>query len=137
MNDEHDNRSPDSDPPGDFSDKRQEERHSVPAVYLRYITLEVKNGNDVVPVAMGNFSRHGILFLSPAAFPAGAHAQCIISVPQLLSRDISFGIHVKYCFNRENAFIVGAAIETVADQTWFDVFVEIHDFIVQRRDVVY
>ena len=122
---------------GDNADKRQEKRYDVPAVYQRYIQLRVKAGNNFVPAVLNNFSRRGILFECTEPFDVDTHAECIISISRLLSRDISFGIAVKYCKKDEPAFRIGAVIETVADATWFNVFVEIHDFIVQRQDSVY
>jgi len=122
---------------GDNADRRLEKRYEVPAVYQRYIQLRVKAGNNFVPAVLNNFSRRGILFECMAPFDVDTHAECIISISRLLSRDISFGIAVKYCKKNEQAFRIGAIIETVADATWFNVFVEIHDFIVQRQDSVY
>ena len=122
---------------GDKDNRRLEKRYEVPAVYQRYIQLRVKAGNIFVPAVLNNFSRHGILFECAEPFDVDTRAECIISISRLLSRDISFGIAVKYCKKNEQAFRIGAIIETVADATWFDVFVEIHDFIVQRQDSVY
>jgi len=119
------------------ADRRLEKRYEVPAVYQRYIQLRVKAGNDFVPAVLSNFSRHGILFESSAPFDVDTHAECIISIPRLLSQDIFFGIAVKYCNKKEQPFIIGAVIDRIADATWFNVFVEIHDFIVQRQDSVY
>lgn len=122
---------------GDNADRRQEKRYEVPAVYQRYIQLRVKAGNNFIPAVLNNFSRHGILFECTEPFDVDTQAECIISISLLLSRDISFGIAVKYCTKYEQAFRIGAIIETVADATWFNVFVEIHDFIVQRQNSVY
>jgi hypothetical protein len=122
---------------GDNADKRLDKRYEVPGFYHRYIQLRVKAGNNFVPAVLNNFSRHGILFECTEPFDVDTHAECVISISRLLSRDISFGITVKYCKKNEQAFRVGAIIETVADATWFNVFVEIHDFIAQRQDSVY
>jgi len=122
---------------GDKADRRLEKRYKVPAVYQRYIQLRVKAGNKFVPAVLNNFSRHGILFECAEPLDVDTQAECVISISLLLSRDISFGITVKYCKKNEQAYRVGAIIETVADATWFNVFVEIHDFIVQRQDSVY
>jgi hypothetical protein len=122
---------------GDKADRRLEKRFEVPAVYQRYIQLRVKAGISFIPAVLNNFSRRGILFECTEPFDVDTHAECIISIPRLLSRDISFGIAVKYCKKNDQAFHIGAIIETVADATWFNVFVEIHDFIVQRQDSVY
>jgi len=137
MTDERDKGIPGGERAGDFGERRREERYSVPAVYQRYITMKVKSGNGFVSVAMSNFSRGGVLFVSPVSLPADSHTECIISIPELLSKDISLGIHVLHCYMKENSFLVGASIETVADETWFAIFAEVHDFIVRRRDVVY
>jgi hypothetical protein len=122
---------------GDNADRRLEKRYEVPAVYQRYIQLRVKAGNNFFPGVLSNFSRRGILFECTEPFDVDTHAECIISISRLLSRDISFGIAVKYCKKNEQVFRIGAIIETVADATWFNVFVEVHDFIVQRQDSVY
>lgn len=122
---------------GDNSNRRLEKRYEVPDVYQRYIQLRVKAGNVFVPAVLSNFSRHGILFESTAPFDVNTLTECIISLPRLLSHDISFGIAVKYCNKKEQPFIIGAVIDTIADATWFNVFVEIHDFIVQRQGSVY
>ena len=137
MADEDKNKIRPEEAEGDFVEKRWADRYRVPSVYQRYITMLVKSDADFVPVTLGDFSRSGILFMSPAPFSADSHAECLISIPQLLSKDITIGIHVKYCQPQDGSFLVGAAIDTVADAVWFEMFVEIHDFIVQRQDSVY
>jgi hypothetical protein len=122
---------------GENADRRRDQRFEVPAVYQRYVQLRVKAGNKFVPASLSNFSRRGVLFECTTPFDIDTHTECIISVSLLLSRDISFGIAVKYCKKKEQTFRIGATIETVADSTWFNVFAEIHDFIVQRQDSVY
>lgn len=122
---------------GDNSDRRLDKRYEVPAFYQRYVQLRVKAGNDFVPAVLSNFSRHGILFECTEPFDVDTNAECIITISRLMSRDILFGIAVKYCRKNETAFRIGASIETIADATWFNVFVEIHDFIVKRQDNVY
>ena len=62
--------------------------------------------------------------------------ECIISVSLLLSREVSFGIEVKYCYADHGSHILGASIDTISDEVWFDAFVEVHDFIVLRQGPV-
>jgi hypothetical protein len=121
----------------DNADRRQDKRYEVPAVYQRYIQLRVKVGNEFVPTSLSNFSRHGILFECAMPLDVDAKAECVISASRLLSRDISFEIAVRYCKKTEQTFHIGATIETITDATWFNVFVEIHDFIIKRQDSVY
>jgi hypothetical protein len=137
MTDERRPSSPHQDPGENFTEKRREDRFRVPSVYRRSITLRVKSDGDFSTVILGSFSRSGIMFLSTAPFKAGSDAECIISIPGVLSREIAFGITVKHCLQTNGDFLVGAAIDTVADAIWFDIFVEVHDFMKKRRDDVY
>jgi hypothetical protein len=116
--------------------KRKEQRYNVPDSCRQYIKLQVKTGNEYVPAILGNFSRSGILFECPVSFSKGMHTECVISISLLLSREISFGIEVKYCYSDKGSYIMGASINTISDETWFDVFVEVHDFIVVRQGTV-
>jgi hypothetical protein len=113
--------------------KRREKRYDVPDAYQKYIKLQVKSGNEYVPAILGNFSRNGILFECPVSFGQGEHTECIISISLLLARDISFGIEVRYCYADRGSYIMGASIDTISDEIWFDIFAEVHDFIVLRK----
>jgi len=138
MADESKKADPDPDPSNaQYTVPRREQRLPVPAAYQRYIHLKVKIGDDFVPVILHNFSGCGVLFESPVPFGIEASAGCVISIPWSLSREIAFDIRVKHCEKEDNIFFVGAAIEKAADTTWFDVFREVHDFIVQRQGDVY
>ncbi|HUI67220.1 MAG TPA: PilZ domain-containing protein [Nitrospirota bacterium] len=115
---------------------RREQRYNVPDSCQQYIKLRIKSGNEFVTAILGNFSRSGILFECPVSFSKGMHTECVISISLLLSREISFGIEVKYCYADKDSYIMGASIDTISDETWFDVFVEVHDFIVLRKGSV-
>jgi len=119
------------------SERRREQRHPVPAVYQRYITLKVKIEEVFVPVILHNFSNSGVLFESQVPFEIKSNADCVISLPQALSREIAFDIRVKHCRKKNDTFFIGAAIETPVDATWFNIFREVHDFIMQRQGNVY
>jgi hypothetical protein len=121
---------------GEIAEKRREKRYNVPDACQQYIKLRVKSGNEFVPAILGNFSRNGILFEGPVSFSQGVHTECIISISLLLSREISFGIEVKYCYADHGSHITGASIDTISDESWFDVFVEVNDFIVLRQGSV-
>ncbi len=118
---------------GKIDEKRRENRYNVPDACRQYIKLWVKSGNEFVPAILGNFSRSGILFECPRSFSQGMHTECIISISFLFSRKISFGIEVRYCYEDHGSYIMGASLDSISDGTWFDVFVEVHDFIVLRQ----
>ncbi len=125
--------SPDIGSREESAQRRREKRYDVPDACQKYIKLRVKSGNEFVPAIVGNFSRNGILFECPVSFSQGAHTECIISISLLLSREISFGIEVRYCYEDHGSYIMGASIDTISDEIWFDVFAEVHDFIVLRK----
>ena len=120
----------------EIAEKRREKRYDVSDACRQYIKMKVKSGNEFVPAVLGNISRNGILFECPVSFSQGEHVECIISISLLLAREISFGIEVKYCYADHGSHISGASIDTISDETWFDTFVEVHDFIVLRQGSV-
>jgi len=122
-----------SGPDEPFIEKRRDKRFPVPEACKQDITLEVKHGGRFVPATLANFSRKGILFESPMPLEKGARSECIIKISLVLSREISFGINIMYCYSNGGSHIMGASIDTISDQTWFDAFVEVHDLIVQRQ----
>jgi len=122
---------------GSREERRRDKRYTIPPVYRRYIQLCVKKGDEAVDSVLSIFGRHGILFESPLPHDVGTRTNCILSIPRLLSRDIELGIEIKSCKQEANVFLVGAAIETIAEEIWFNVFVEIHDFIIERQDTIY
>lgn len=122
---------------GSFHEKRSYERFRIPAVYQRYISLRVRKGEAFMPAVLLNFSRHGVMFESAEPYGEGASAECVISAPKLLSRDIAFSLRVKYCKPGSGSYEIGAEIENPADATWFDIFMEVHDFVVARKGDIY
>ena len=119
-----------------LDEKRKEKRYDVPDACRQYIELQVKSGNEFVPAILGNFSRNGILFECPLPLSKGMRTECSISISLLFSREISFSIEVKYCYTNNGSHIIGASIDAISDEIWFDVFVEVHDFIVLRKGSV-
>ena len=117
----------------EISEKRREERYDAPDGSKQYIKLQVKNGSEFVPATLANFSRNGILFESPVPFRKGQQATCVLSVSLLLSREVSFDVEIKYCYADNGSHITGASIDAISDHVWFDVFVEVYDFIVLRQ----
>jgi hypothetical protein len=114
-------------------DQRKEPRYNVPDPCQQYINLKVKRGTELVPAVIGNFSRNGILFECPLQFSKGDRAECVLRVDLVISREITFGVEVKYCYENKGTFINGAAIYAISEDTWFDVFEEIFDFVAVRQ----
>lgn len=116
---------------------RREQRHPVPAVYQRHIYLKVKIDNELVSVLFQDFSSCGVLFESHVPFEIESFAEGVISMPRSLSREIAFNIRVKHCEKKNDAFLIGAAIETADDATWMNIIREVYDYIMERQGDVY
>ena len=117
--------------------RRREERYPVPEVYRQYFELRIRAQETFVTVALDNLSRSGILFESPLPLPVDSRVECLISVSRSLSKEVSFAVRVKHCRQSGGSFLVGAAIDSVADEVWFDIFLEVHDFIIARQGSIY
>jgi hypothetical protein len=122
----------------EYAHVRREKRHAVPAIYQQYIDLKVKSGEKFEQVVLYDFSRTGIRFESTLPLTEGSRAECVISIHRSLSQNVAFGICVKSCRGKEGrSFVIGAEIDTIVDATWFNIFIEVHDFIVRRQGAVY
>lgn len=119
---------------GDSHEKRVDERYHVPAVYKQHVKLQVRSGNAFEHVDIGNFSRRGVLFVSAVRLDIDSSVDCIISIAQLLAKEVSFGARIKHCVEKNGSFLIGANIESVADANWFEVFAEVHDFVMRQHD---
>jgi hypothetical protein len=118
---------------GDHGEKRVDKRYHVPAVYKQHVKLQVRCGKTCEHVEIGNFSRRGILFVSPVRMELGSSVDCVISITQWLEKEVSFGARIKHCVENNGSFLIGANIESVADANWFEVFAEVHDFVVRQH----
>jgi PilZ domain len=119
--------------PEETGQRRREERYKVPEGCLKYIKLTVKNGDEFTPAILGNFSRSGILFECLVPFKKGDHAEFHLSISLVLEREISFGCEIRYCYEDSGSYLMGASIDSISDEQWFDVFVDTYDFIVSRQ----
>ncbi len=117
-----------------FVEKRHEKRYGVPDRCQRYMTLHLKSGDRKIPAILANFSRSGILFETTVPLENGSRIEGVLSLSLLLTRAVSFWINVRYCYKNNNSYIIGAEIDKIADNTWFDFFEEIYDFIVLRNE---
>ena len=116
-----------------FAEKRRETRFPVSKKGTNYIEMKVKSGNEYVPVVIDNLSKHGIQFESPVPFCSETQAECLVSISQSLSKDLAFVIQIKHCEEEESGFVCGANVESVADAMWFDIFIEVNNYISQRK----
>ncbi len=114
-------------------DHRKEQRHEIPDPCRKYLTFTVKQGQEPITAVIGNFSRNGILFECPRKFAAGDRTDCSLRLNMSNPREITFGIEVKYCYENKGTFIIGASIDTISHDKWFDAFEKLFDMIVTRQ----
>jgi hypothetical protein len=113
--------------------QRKEPRYDVPDPCRQYLELRVKRDNGYVPAVIGNFSRNGILFECPSQFAIGDRTECVLKAHLADTWEVTFGIEVKYCYENNGSFIMGASIFAISKESWFDAFEELFDFIVVRQ----
>lgn len=114
-------------------DNRKEQRHEIPDPCRKYLAFTVQHGTEQIEAVIGNFSRNGILFECPREFAAGARAECSLQLKKTNPRAISFGIEVKYCYQNNGTFIIGASVHSISQDKWFDAFEQLFDMIVTRQ----
>jgi len=120
-----------------FIVKRREERHHVSDIYQKYVDFKVKFGTAYESATLHNFSGHGIMFQVPLPLVKDSRTNCVISIQRSLSKNIEFGIVIKHCKELNGIFLIGAEIEVIADETWFNILLEVRDYILQREDDVF
>lgn len=116
----------------DMLERRKEKRHPVPHIYQKYIGLRIKHNEDFLPVGLLDLSEHGVRIKSPVKFSAGSVIECIVSIPESLTKEVAFKAKIRHWLKEDDSFILGAEIEEVEDRVWFRVFRKVHDFISEK-----
>ena len=118
-----------------MSERRKEERYVLPELYRKYVLFKVKRvSGDAVDVELFNFSSRGISIKSRYRFTVGSPIECSISAPKSITREIPFTGRIKYCIEDEPGgdYLIGAEIIGTSDKVWFELFLNVHDFIKRR-----
>jgi hypothetical protein len=114
-------------------DNRIEQRHEIPDPCRKYLTFTVQHERERVTAVIGNFSRNGILFECCRQFTAGYRTECCLRLNKANTREITFGIEVRYCYENKGSFIIGASVHAISQDKWFDAFEQLFDIIVTRQ----
>lgn len=121
-------------------DRREEERHVVPQIYRKYITLKVRRtSGEFIPVKLLDFSPKGIRIKSPYGIPVHSAFECLISAPKSITKEVPFIGEIKYCILDEfdGDYLMGAEIIETSDRSGFEIFSEVHDFIKERMGDIF
>jgi hypothetical protein len=118
-----------------MKEMRKEERYVVPEIYKKYILFRVKKvSGDPVDAELFNFSPRGVSIKSRCRFTVGSPIECLISAPKSLTKEILFTGKIKYCIEDKPGgdYLIGAEIIRTSDRVWFELFLNVHDFIKRR-----
>ena len=121
-------------------ERREEERHVVPEIYRKYITLKVRGASgEFMPVKLLDFSPKGIRMKSSYGIPVHSAIECLISAPQSITKEIPFIGEIKYCIQDEveEDYLMGAEIIETTDRLGFEIFSEVHDFMKERMGEIF
>ena len=118
-----------------MTERRKGERLALPDLYRKYITFKVREvSGNFVDAELFNFSSHGIRIRSRYALPLDSTIDCLVSMPESFTKEIPFKGKIKYCIQEEpmGNYLIGAEIIETVDNTAFDLFSKIHDFMKER-----
>jgi hypothetical protein len=104
------------------------------------VTLRIrKDPGEFLFVDLLDFSPDGIKIRHPYLIPVDSSAECIISIPKSLSREIPFLARIKYCIREEGDenYLIGAEILQFGKNLWLEIFSKTHDFIKERMGEIY
>ena len=121
-------------------ERRERERHVVPEIYRKYITLKVREASgEFVPVKLLDFSPKGIRMRSSYEIPVDSVIECLIAAPKSITKEIPFIGEIKYCIQDESEgdYVIGAEVVETSDRLGFEVFSEVHNFIKERMGDIF
>ncbi|MBI5141924.1 MAG: PilZ domain-containing protein [Nitrospirae bacterium] len=111
--------------------RRRENRYPFPDEYRKYIRMTMIRGDEPEPVALLDFSRHGIRFRVADTVEEGAEFECSLNAPYSIAGETSFRVRVVHCIETGDGYAVGGEINAIADEASFEVFRKLYDFIVK------
>jgi len=113
-------------------ERRHEVRYRLPEVYQRYIVLEVGRTGVTMPVRLINFGQNGLQFAAGEPVEVNAYLECTLTTDHPVGKELAFVATVKYCYERDGEFIVGARVEETSDRTTLNFFNNVFEFLKER-----
>lgn len=113
------------------SDGRKVTRYPLPRIYEKYISMKVKRSGRNIPVSIIDFCQRGTQFQSPEPFEPGTATECTLTSTLSMNKEVRFMMTIKFCRLRDGGYRVGAHIAEVDDNSEFNFFNNIYDFIIE------
>ena len=114
-------------------EKRRQTRYTVPDIYQEQITLKIRKdpGEFAVVAELLNISLSGIKIKYPFPLTVGSIIQCSLSIPELITEEITFSAKVAYSLEDkgDGNYLIGGEIAQTNEQLWVNTFFKVHDFI--------
>lgn len=111
------------------SEKRREMRYPLPELYRKYIIVEIDIAGSLRQVKLSDFSRHGIQFRCSQRLETGSLTNGVLRSAGSVGREVAFKVRIRHCTSYGGEYIAGGNLEAVSDNTIFDFFKSVHDFI--------
>ena len=116
-----------------MEEKRRQTRYTVPDIYQEQITLKIKTdpGEFAVVAELINISLSGIKIKYPFPLSVGSIIECTISVPEVITEEITFNARVAYSIEDkgDGNYLIGGEIAQTNEELWVSAYFRVHDFI--------
>lgn len=117
----------------DLKDRRKYKRYPLPEIYQSLINILIYKEKGSIKTKIINFSKKGILFLSPQPFETDSIIEGVISVTagDMDTREYSFRAKVIYCIKTNEGYKAGVELQELGETADVDFFKIIYNFIYQ------
>jgi hypothetical protein len=108
---------------------RREWRYPLPEVYKEYIGLNLAHQGVAMPATLINFSKSGLQFRSPVSLETETLIDLRLFTRHVIDKEVAIRARVKYILVEQGDCMAGARIEEIGNQSDFDFFANVLDFI--------
>jgi hypothetical protein len=113
----------------DSSEKRKEIRYPVPEILSEKISVRVKRSGEIMPVRLTNFSQSGLQIKSPEPLDIDHLGEFSIASADTEARELTLKASIRYCWEQDGKFVMGARIEELLGSATFNFFTNVYDLM--------
>jgi hypothetical protein len=118
----------------DARDRRRFKRYPLPEIYQSLINILVFRKQGPVKIKIINFSKKGILFLSPLPFERDSNIEGVVSITagDTTTKEYSFRAKVIYCTKTDEGYKAGVELQELSKTAEVDFFRIIYNLVFQH-----
>ena len=122
-----------NDLPDDLKDRRRYKRYPLPEIYQSLINILIYKKEDSIKTRIINFSKKGILFLSPQPFDRDSIIEGVVSITagDVNTREYTFKAKVIHCIRTDKGYKAGVELQKLGETADVDFFKIIYNLIFQ------